>query len=334
MLTDQPPSLRYQEFSIPLPKSNELWAASDEDERRRFQWNEPAGREKALLSLIMRDVLKSHGQRQFFFRLSEADHHLGLCAMQGGIWEASHEAYSCELDELVASPTPEDLIHQWRANTERWRTTMEDDRRLRQNYFFGSESSIDRIFGPLNLLLYHLSALTLHAPLKLLQGHSCCFKCRPESAAPTQRHQARIRAWIATSCPRTAVWNAGQICRVVSREMTLNESKIHLKLNPLAVHCVLKSAIVTCSFAHLTRACSACTGGSLVEPVDLIEAADEDVKVEAWKEQGEGLATWGPFGIPVCECKLMELAAWFRRILATNKTAENVFMAFIGGLGK
>lgn len=58
------------------------------------------------------------------------------------------------------------------------------------------------------------------------------------------------------------------------------------------------------------------------------------MKLLKWKEQGAGLATWGLGGIPVCECKVMALAVWFRGALAIDKGAEMELMSFLGGLGR
>src|SRR5947209_6462624 len=110
ILLDHPPSVRYQEICIPLPKSPRLWTAASEDERRNLQWNEPAGREKALLCFLMRDALDMNRRHQLPCHLTEADYHLGLCSLQVGTWEAAHEAHSCEADELVTNPKPKEPL--------------------------------------------------------------------------------------------------------------------------------------------------------------------------------------------------------------------------------
>lgn len=71
-----------------------------------------------------------------------------------------------------------------------------------------------------------------------------------------------------------------------------------------------------------------------MDSVDIFSAKDEDVKLTKWKEQGKGLATWGPSGIQVCECKIVALATWFHKALARDKGAEMKLMLFLGGLGK
>jgi hypothetical protein len=328
VLVDHPPSVRYQEMCIPLPKSPLLWTAASEDERRSLQWNEPAGREKALLSLLMRNALDFNRRRNLPYHLTEADYHLGLCSLQVATWEAACEAHSCESDELVTSSRPRNAVHRWRTHLDLWRVGTENDS------LSASEPSADHIFSPLSLILWHISALTLHAPLKFLRGQGCCFQCRPGTAMTTRKSQARIREWAACSHARTAVWNAAQICRVVAQESNSPKPTTRLSLNPLAIPGVLRSAIATCSYAYYTRACSVCTGGPPLELVDLFGAKDEDVKLVKWQEQGEGLATWGPSGIAVCECKVLALATWFRGALAMDKGAEMELMSFLGGLGK
>lgn len=334
VLLDHPPSVRYQELSIPLPKSAHIWAAASDDDIRRLQWNEPAGREKALYCSLLRDVLDLDRQSHPPYHLTEVDYHLGLCSFQVGIWEASRDHHNCELDEFVNISTPEDAVHFWRTHLDLWRINTERDCLLRRNYFSASVSGAD-ILSPLSLTLWHLSALTLHAPMKVLQGQDSCFKCGTGTAMTMHKNKARIRTWSTSSDARTAVWNAAQICRVVARESSSSTATKRLSLNPLAISSVLKSAIVTCSYACHIRACPVCTGGPPIDLVDLVSAKDDDAKLVRWKEHGEGLGDWDPVRkIPLCECKVTLLATWFRGLLARDKAAEMEFVGFLGGLGK
>ena len=334
ILVDHPPSVRYQEICIPLPKSPHLWTAASEDERRSLQWHEPAGREKALLCFVMRDAPDFKRRRHFPYHLTEADYHICLCSLQVGTWEAACEAHSCESDDLVTNSTSRDPIQLWRTRLDLWRVDTKSETLIGQNHFSASTSGADHIFSPLSLVLWHISALTLHAPLKLLQGQGYSFKYRPGTAISAQKSRVRLRAWIASPNARTAVWNAAQISRVVARESTSPTPATRLLLNPLAMPGVLKSAIATCAYAYNTRACAVCTGGPAIDLVDLFSAEDEDVKLVKWTKWGEGLAIWGPGGIPVCECKVMALATWFRGALVMDKGAEKEFMLFLGDLGK
>jgi hypothetical protein len=127
ILLDHPPSIRFQEVCIPLPKSSDLWTAATEEDRRRLQWNEPAGREKALFCFILRDALDPNHQSRLACRLTGMDYHLGLCAMQSGTWEAAREAHSAASDELAVRSSPENSVRTWENLLNRWRASMEND---------------------------------------------------------------------------------------------------------------------------------------------------------------------------------------------------------------
>ena len=336
LLVDHPPSVRYQEISIPLSKSTHLWTAAGKDERRTLEWNEPAGREKARFCFLVRDALDHEYRHQLPYHLTEIDYHLGLCSFQAGIWETAREAHSCDSDELIANSRPRDHVVKWRSHLDLWRANMEKNCQLWQNYFSASTKSADHNCGPLSIILWHYSALILHAPLKLLQGQGCCFKCRSGTFGATRKNKARHRAWIESSRARIAVRNAAQIVKVVELEFANATSATRLRLNPLAIAGLLKSAIVVCSYAFHTRACPACTGGG-GPPMDLVhlfDAADDNERLVKWKEHGEGLADWGPLSAPVCRCRISLLADWFLKPLAREKSAEVEFKAFLDGLGK
>jgi len=333
-LLGYPPSVRYQEFCIPLPKSANLWTALCEDRRRNLQWNEPVGRDKALFCFLMRDTLDIRRQHNLP-QLTDVDYHLILCSFLTGLWETTREAHSCESVEFITSPTAEDPIKRWRTHLDHWRVSTEKDCLLRQSYFSASAPISDHILFPLSLILWHSSAITLYVPLKLLQGHGCCFNCRIGTAMTMQKNKARLRVWMESPYARIAVWNAAQISRVIKQELANSKSKSRLKLNALAVYALLKSAMVTCSYAYHTRVCPRCNGGPPIDLVDIFGAKDEDERLVKWQDRGEGLASWGGlFGPSVCECKFMELANWFREALASDKGVEMEFIAFLKGLGK
>ena len=316
MLVDHPPSVRYAEICVPLPKSTHLWTAGSEDDRRRLQWQEPAGREKARFCFLMRDALDIHHRRHPPCRLTEADYHLGLCSFQVGTWEAAHKAHGCESDELVTDVLPREHVQDWRTQLDLWLARMETDCQLRRNYFHAAaftSGDDHNVFAPLSLLLWHLLNLTLFAPLKFIQGQSYT------DGGFVHKHKARLREWVTSVCARTAVWNAAQICRVVARETS---TPTRLALNPLAIPGVLKSAIITCSYANETRACPACTtgaSGSPAPPIDLFHTEREDARLAQWKEHGGALATWGPAAVPLCICHILELAGWFRAALGRDR---------------
>ncbi|KAL9581047.1 MAG: hypothetical protein Q9212_004136, partial [Teloschistes hypoglaucus] len=311
-LTGHPPSMHFHDIRIPLPKSSNVWDATTEDERRSLQWNEPVGREKALFCFLMSDLVDT----SLHYRLTEADYHLTLCALQVNVWEVACEAHGCDRNEASAY----EAINACSKRLDEWWANMEKDCLLRRRYFSGSAHSF-----PLTLILWHLSVLTLHAPMRLLQGQGCCSECR----AGTAKNPAHVRAWTTSSNARIAVWNATQICRICMRESDRSTSAGRLLFNCLVNQALLRSAIVICAFAYHTRACPVCTGGPPIDLVDIFGAPDDDDRLVRWKGTGEGLADWVPLSIPVCQCRVAQLAKYLRPELAKDQGIDREFMSFL-----
>jgi hypothetical protein len=251
VLLDHPPSVRYQEFCIPLPKSSQLWASATEEERRKLQWDEPAGRGKALFGYLMRDALAdtssdtTSGPSHLPYRLNRMDYHLGLCALQSGVWEAAREAHSAASDDIVTKLSPGAPLDVWRAHLKRWCTKMVEDCHQHDPTFPSTPlpppppppttttstcaTGPDAALTPLTLTLWHISVIKMHAPLTLLriQGHFVhgpAAALNPAAAAAmaaVQKPRARLRKWMASPCPRTAVWSAAQIARVVTSSASI-----------------------------------------------------------------------------------------------------------------
>ncbi|SPQ26510.1 46fc4c23-44e7-4e08-8856-5fb8848ebb16 [Thermothielavioides terrestris] len=241
VLLDHPPSVRYEELCIPLPKSSQLWMATSEEDRRKLQWNEPAGREKALFSSIIRDALvdtgESPGVSKLPYRLSAVDYHLGLCALQSGVWAAAREAHSAATDELMTKLAPGSPIELWRSHLTAWRAKMAAEcEELRSQITPPppppppqNPATPDAVLTPLTLILWHISTIKMHAPLTLLRMHARLCPAHgggggggaagpglgPDAAAALQKPRARMRSWLASACARMAVWSAAQIARLV-----------------------------------------------------------------------------------------------------------------------
>lgn len=365
VLLDHPPSVRYQELCIPLPKSSRLWASATEEERRRLQWDEPAGREKALFGYLIRDALIDNGSdnpalSQLPCRLDRLDYHLGLCALQAGVWEAAREAHSAASDEIVTKLMPGAPIELWRSHLNRWYTKMVEDCHLDERDFRTGHAipslttDHDSALTPLTITLWHVSILKMHAPLTLIRIHGNLFHgpntLNPAAAvamAAVQKPKARLRVWMSSPCPRITVWSASQIARLMSvdEEATVNAdprlpdtlnpvaSRRLLLSNPLAIPGLLMSAIVTCAYASQTSACPDCLPGSdSAAAIDLFAAEYNNPELARWKECGRGWAIWGRSGIPVCRCRLAALGEWFLRTLPKNHDAQRELESFLKGL--
>ncbi|KAI1385385.1 uncharacterized protein F4822DRAFT_412917 [Hypoxylon trugodes] len=401
VLLDHPPSLRYQELCIPLPKSEQLWAAATEEERRKLQWNEPAGREKALFSFFMRDSLDPTRVNTLPYFLTDIDHHLNACATQTHVWEAAREAHSSMSDELVKDIDPLQFVQFAHPHLARW-----DKRKqgcdAQERYFTGClpVEYGEHQLAPLTFTLMHVSTLKLNAPLNVLRARGHYYKSRPGAAIPTRKPQAHLQTWIKSGAPRTALWNAAKICRIFAIEsmrpdttadpISILKSRARLRLNPLLTPGVLMSAVVACSYARYTRSCANCRRAAEEaehkanaspccpqlaaknkqnnantstttnispcaastnpqteadrekdkekedDPIDLFTLCDNDPALERWKQRGIGIPYWGKGEerIPVCMCRLSDVAAWFRGAFVEDEGAEMEFVIFLAELSR
>ena len=162
----------------------------------------------------------------------------------------------------------------------------------------------------------------MHAPLTLLRVHGSLmhsYKGLSPAAAvvmtAVQKLKARLRRWMASKCPRKEVWSASQIARLAASDgaaggsgsfssepgslgiAALKPPLRHLLLNPFAVPGLLMSAILTCSYASQTSACSSCSPAAVSAAFDLFTAAYVDPALVRWKEHGVGWPVGGPSGI-------------------------------------
>ncbi|KAI1412769.1 hypothetical protein F5Y13DRAFT_162650 [Hypoxylon sp. FL1857] len=369
VLLDHPPSVRYQELCIPLPKSRQLWAAPNDDERRKLQWNEPAGREKALFSFFMRDALDPARRGNLPYCLTDIDYHLSICATQPDIWAAAREAHSSMSDEIVEEIDPQTFVDLAHPHLMLWRDELKEDCDIRVIYFSGLLAGVEHLLGPHTFTLGYVANLKLHAPLNSMRIKGHYYKSRPASTIPTRKPGAHLRKWISTGCPRQALWYAAQICRIFVIESTRTDSeagggpsaRARLKLNPLLVPGVLMSAIMTCSYARRERSCASCrvagantnsnastpntasnssssssTAAAEEEAIDLFALGDHNPVLKKWTWSGIGVPYWGGSHarIPVCQCRLQDIASWFREAFAVDERAEMEFVIFLAELSR
>ncbi|KAK6953315.1 hypothetical protein Daesc_005617 [Daldinia eschscholtzii] len=348
MLLDHPPSVRYQELWIPLPKSSRLWAAANEPERRELQWNEPAGREKALFSFFMRDALNPY-RGKLPYCLTDIDYHLSTCAAQTTIWEFAREAHSSMSDELADEISPGVFVDMARPQLTLWRDKRKQDYPLLEQYFSGNLPGSDHLLAPLTFTLMYMATLKMFAPMNVLRIKGHYYKSRPGAAIPTRKPQAHLHSWISTGCPRAALWNAAQICRIFTIESTRTDCdssngstcpllRARLRLNPLLIPGVLMSAIVACSYARLKGRCASCRSDEDTpdEPFPPPPPDEQSATFQAWKDQGTPIPYWGGIcgseSVRVCKCQLSKLAAWFRGAFAEDEAAEMEFVLFLAEL--
>ncbi|KAI1126865.1 hypothetical protein F5Y10DRAFT_243900 [Nemania abortiva] len=329
-LIDFPPLIRYQELSMPLSQSTCWVNVGSEEERRKLLDDEPALRKKTAFSFRVHDLFGTPRSNALASPWTEMDYHFVLCAIQSGTWEACHQALRTVSDDIHCRTHPHDLRHIWREYLSTWMSGLENDCQLRKKYFTVSRG--DDI-TPQTLLLWHMTALKLHAPPDLWDLQRRYYNFRPSSTPPKQQNpQHSLRSWQVSKIARMAVWHSAQIARIVSSEFELGATSTRLRLNPLLIPAVLMSAIVVCGYAYHTPGCPLCTGCAPVDLVLVFATTDDCERLQSWLDEGTGLVNWGLHvftGFPVCQCRLFHLSEWFREFLVRDEQADAALMSFL-----
>ncbi|KAK4175077.1 fungal-specific transcription factor domain-containing protein [Triangularia setosa] len=339
-----PPTVRYQELYIPFLASPFVWEAINGDnlENRLQQESqlqiEPS--KATLFSSFHREFIYSPNPFASSTTPLPINHHLTLCALQAPIWEAS--AFSTDMDLSLLS-NPNSPVRTARTHLERWhRRFGAADPNIIHPF------DIPDVIEPLSQTLFHISKITMHAPLSLLRIHS---------AAPSGKHRevdtekvaAKLGIWRASPCPRMAISSCAEICQLLSRDaLCFASAGIHGsrrdKLDPLATPALLMAAIVACSYAAGVGqidggGCPSCTPGPEHEQggcVDVFarKCPKSQQRVKDWEESGIGWPTWGATGIILCRCGLDKLGEWFLQdwLLGRDVVAKREFVAFMAGL--
>lgn len=318
-------------MNVPLPNSTQLWNATDNEGRRRLQWKESAGREKTRFNLLVRDMLSAKAQNDYFPRhLKEQDYHLILCALQAGVWESAREVTSVGSDELGDDSTLEDTLVTWQDHLKAWRIGAEEDCQLINNYFASRPSLAqadisDSCLRPITLLVWHLAALKMHAPLDLLQLQGLYNKGQSRAFVPDPRKH--LEHWMSSKCPRMALRNAAQLGRIVEKEYSQQDHSPKMMLNPLATPSLLLGAIVVVSYVYHLGDCPGVH--DIGKPVHLFDEYEDDTTLQ-FQYYGVGQPVWGQDeNIIVCRCKIPQLVGWFRRLLSRDSKADSKLKMFL-----
>ncbi|KAI1740619.1 hypothetical protein F4680DRAFT_418644 [Xylaria scruposa] len=334
-LIDFPPLIRYQELSMPLSQSTCWVNVASEDERRKLLNSEPAMRKKTSFSFRVHDLFGAPRQNALASTWTKMDYHFILCAIQSGTWEACHQALRTVPDDIQSRTHCHDLRNVWREYLKAWMSGLERDCELRREYFTKPRGDD---MTPQTLLLWHITSLKLQAPPDLWMLQERYYKLRPAGASPDQqksRPRPSIRPWQVSKVARVAVWHSAQIARIVSTELGLENSNNRLRLNPLLIPALLMSSIVTLGYTYYTRVCPRCTGGGIIDLVNIFEAPKDCEKLGPWLEEGVGLTNWGITvftGLPVCQCSVIRMSKWFRELLARDEQADAALVLFLNEL--
>lgn len=335
-LLEFPPLIRYQELSMPLSQSTGWVHVDSEEKRRHLLDDQTTLRKNMAFSFRVHDLFGTPRSNALASPWTKMDYHFILCAIQSGAWGACHQILRSLPDDLHSRTHSQDFRHAWRGYLSTWASGLENDCQLPKNYFTVSRE--DDV-TPQTLLLWHMTALRLHAPHELWQLQGRYYQFRPIGPPRKQNPHDSLRPWQSANVARVAVWHGAQIARIATSEFELeleHGTNTRLRLNPLLLPALLMSAAVACVYAYHTRACPLCdTARAPVDLVRLFSTAEDRERLGRWLEEGAGLASWGLHvftGFPLCQCSLPRLSCWFRELLARDTAADAAMLRFLDEL--
>lgn len=323
VITDQPPQLRYKSITLRLPVSEGLWDAKDDEAFRALQWSEPNGREKLRFNYFIRDYIFSRKFRNSLMPLSESDHHVGLCSVQGEIWETVQEQNYCSCDaggwkieDVGDAPgfTSGSATFPWNEYFDSLLTsaTPRDSPAVQSSPSNSWLSSLH--FTP---ILCHLSAISLYANARRFQHDGNCMSCSASFNPHTSAPEARNVAWARSSDARRATYSAAALLLLFRQgdSATSDTGMRGIALNPLAATALNRAAEVLFRYSRTTASCSNCTGMA-TSPMNLLVGDISDPTVQTWIAGG-GAASLG--GMPVCRCSTSDIAELFTKQMASSE---------------
>ncbi|KAI0485512.1 hypothetical protein F4859DRAFT_502820 [Xylaria cf. heliscus] len=330
-LVNFPPSVRYQELSMPLSQSTCWINVASEEERRKLLDAEPAMRKKTLFSFRVHDLFGAPRQNALASPWTKMDYHFILCAIQSGAWEACHQALRTVSEDIHSRTNPQDLRDIWREYLTTWMSGLENDCQilLRRDYFTNPHGDD---MSPQTLLLWHMTMLKILAPHDFWETQGRYYNFRLVSILAGKKPHPSIRPWQSSKVGRTAVWHSAQISRIVSTEFAREGSAARVRLNPLLVPALLMAATVALVYTSYARVCPLCTGGPPINLVNVFMAPNECERLEKWLDEDEGLTNWGVnifHVLPVCQCSVPKMSKWFRDLLARDEQADAALVRFL-----
>ncbi|RAK99001.1 Zn(II)2Cys6 transcription factor domain-containing protein [Aspergillus ibericus CBS 121593] len=335
IILNRPPTMRYQEIGLPLPVSEGLWKAETRVARTQLHWSEPAGRARSAFCTMMRDGLDTAGFVTGYLQmphLSLEDNHFSICSFLSELWGVCKEAHE-EHHRHYRSPERNhtaDQVKIWKVYLREWREHLEKTDHLEEAFYAQCPGDSNHFLG-LNLTLYHLVSLKLHANLRLLEQKKCCAHCQEIDVEDV------INTWAQSSDARQAVYHAAQLKRIYEHESMLFNPNDRRLGNPLGPAGLLASAVVLCLYSAKITGVSAglpvgvsTPEGDAPKTPTTIELAPshlpETPEFEEWITQG-GLVSVD--GVPLNAFSLPRFSLWYREQLTASPVYSSRLIAFL-----
>ncbi|PWY76507.1 hypothetical protein BO94DRAFT_473608, partial [Aspergillus sclerotioniger CBS 115572] len=333
IILDRPPTMRYQEIGVPLPVSEGLWRAETRVARTQLHWSEPAGRARSAFCTMMRDGLDTAGFVTGYLQmphLSLEDNHFSICSFLSELWGVCKEAHE-EHHRHYRSPERNHTVDQvkiWKVYIQEWRDHIEKTDRLEESFFAQSPGDSNHFLG-LNLTLYHLVCLKLHANLRLLEQKRCCAHCQEIDVEDV------ISTWAQSPDARQAVYHAAQLKRIYEHETMLyspNDQRLGNVLGPAGL---LASAVVVCLYCakatSIGSSAAATEDDAFKTPtIELTQSQlPETPEFAEWISQEGGGGRVTVDGLSLNAFSLPRFSSWYRERLASSPVYSSRLIAFL-----
>ncbi|OAL73181.1 hypothetical protein A7D00_2954 [Trichophyton violaceum] len=311
----RPPSIRFQELRLALPVTETLWKASKAAERYRIQWFEPAGRDKCIFQSAVQEIFQTSNelpdnQRHPF---EEPDSHLALCAIQVEIWSAIQTLRRGA--EFLTSISQKNSFSYQRNHLDYCQSYLEGAYK-RGHICYTGRSESQHFWLTLNLTLFHLTLLNIHADISLLENQlSGDYRQEMES------HRA-VRAWADSTDGRKAVFHAVQLQKKHECKTCASRPEYYRYWNPLRPIALLYSCIVLYAYS------AECTA-SVAEARTVVELSvlgGTDAPTQNWLRQGGNASIRG---IILGKSALSQLVSWSCERLAMFNASCRRFERFV-----
>ncbi|EGD94107.1 hypothetical protein TESG_01633 [Trichophyton tonsurans CBS 112818] len=311
----RPPSIRFQEFRLALPVTETLWKASKTEERYRIQWFEPAGRDKCIFQSAVQEIFQTSNELPDNQRypFEELDSHLALCAIQVEFWSAI-QALRGGAESLTSISQQSSLSYQ-RNHLSYCQSYLEGAYK-RGNICGTGRSESQHFWLTLNLTLFHLTLLNIHADISLLENQrSGDYRQEIES------HRT-IRAWVDSADSRRAVYHAVQLQQKHECKTCASWPEYYKYWNPMRPIALLYSSIVL--YAYSAKCTASVTEERTVVELSSVRGTEE--QLQNWLREGGNASIRG---VILGRSGLSQLVSWSCERLAMFNASCRRFERFV-----
>jgi hypothetical protein len=323
MMTGRPTQMRHHATTLLLPVSEELWNAETSEQVQVLQWCEPSGRDQLQFNRLIREFLLEPKYHIAHIPLSDLDHHLVLCAVQGEIWETRHESsHWCPAAATISTAGNANDSCTMRRKSYAWHEHF--DRLLASSPAKGlagmsarnhPTSITDSQFSSVHFtpILCHLTIISLYSHSRKLDHDTECTLCSPafHTLGSSSFHSSTL-AWAQSPSARRVVFSAASLFSILWRNAATSSNpgrfRGSLALNPMSATARVRAGEELLEYTKSIATCPFCIGPDemLAEPLDLLSDDLTGSRVQEW------IANGGPIALRslnICKCNISNITA-------------------------